>query len=336
MEVLDRVAVLGVARHGGFINPEMSPPATPLANCAVSVLPDDFTGHPRYSEQLSFLPDVNGLVFLDASCPVVQYHGGAVCSPTAFEHDETSFAASLGWLFFSLRPNPGVDGFADGYPCSGLDLLSVRTLEELGGGANGNDCWGWVSCRPSASLCCLVAADAVHRGRHGCGESHLVDVFPRHAPAWRDVKVHNNHAFIVSEAANHGMQVVDLTQVLEVTEGPGAHARGELHRVWQRTQHRHQRGLVLRTRWEQNTAGGGLHAIDISTRAPSVGDQRRSLHPRRPGGACRRQTRTTQARKWRLLQRQRWGGHRGRDRQIGHGANPRSTTANRPTPTKGG
>ena len=39
---------------------------------------------------------------------------------------------------------PCVDGFAGDYPCDGLDLLSVRSLEELGGGANGNDCWGWV------------------------------------------------------------------------------------------------------------------------------------------------------------------------------------------------
>ena len=39
---------------------------------------------------------------------------------------------------------PCVDGFAGEYPCENYDLLSVQTLEELGGGANGNDCWGWV------------------------------------------------------------------------------------------------------------------------------------------------------------------------------------------------
>ena len=30
--------------------------------------------------------------------------------------------------------------------------------------------------------------------------------------SWRDVKVFQNHAFIVSEAVNHGMQVFDLTR----------------------------------------------------------------------------------------------------------------------------
>ena len=61
-EVLDRVALLGVAPYGGFINPEMSA-TRDAAGKIVSVevsYPDDFTGQMlRYSEQFSFLPDVN-------------------------------------------------------------------------------------------------------------------------------------------------------------------------------------------------------------------------------------------------------------------------------------
>lgn len=37
---------------------------------------------------------------------------------------------------------------------------------------------------------------------------------------WRDVKVYNNHAFIVSEAAEHGMQVMDLMQLDDVLNPP--------------------------------------------------------------------------------------------------------------------
>ena len=61
-EVLDRVAVLGVAPYGGFINPEMSAIRNAEGNIeSVEVsYPDDFTGQMlRYSEQFSFLPDVN-------------------------------------------------------------------------------------------------------------------------------------------------------------------------------------------------------------------------------------------------------------------------------------
>ena len=30
---------------------------------------------------------------------------------------------------------------------------------------------------------------------------------------WRDIKVYKNHAYIVSEAAGHGIQVFDLTRL---------------------------------------------------------------------------------------------------------------------------
>ena len=37
---------------------------------------------------------------------------------------------------------------------------------------------------------------------------------------WRDVKVYNNYAFIVSEAGGHGMQVFDLTRLRDVANPP--------------------------------------------------------------------------------------------------------------------
>jgi choice-of-anchor B domain-containing protein len=38
--------------------------------------------------------------------------------------------------------------------------------------------------------------------------------------AWRDIKVYNDHAFVVSEAGGHGMQVFDLTQLRDVANPP--------------------------------------------------------------------------------------------------------------------
>ncbi len=38
--------------------------------------------------------------------------------------------------------------------------------------------------------------------------------------SWRDIKVYNNHAFIVSEAGGHGMQVFDLTRLRNVANPP--------------------------------------------------------------------------------------------------------------------
>ena len=37
---------------------------------------------------------------------------------------------------------------------------------------------------------------------------------------WRDIKVYNNYAFIVSEASGHGMQVFDLTKLRNVNNPP--------------------------------------------------------------------------------------------------------------------
>ena len=37
-----------------------------------------------------------------------------------------------------------LDGFAGEYACDGYDLYTHFPLSAVGGGDNGNDCWGWV------------------------------------------------------------------------------------------------------------------------------------------------------------------------------------------------
>ena len=115
----------------------------------------------------------------------------------------TLCATALCAFSVASAQTPCVDGMAGDYPCDGLDLLSVRTLEELGGGANGNDCWGWVDPNSqrefvlfgrSNGLSIVEVTDAVN------------PVFLAQVPTatvqslWRDVKVFDNHAFVVSEA----------------------------------------------------------------------------------------------------------------------------------------
>ena len=39
---------------------------------------------------------------------------------------------------------PCENGFAGEYACDGYDLLTYFPLSAVGGGDNGNDCWGWV------------------------------------------------------------------------------------------------------------------------------------------------------------------------------------------------
>ena len=119
---------------------------------------------------------------------------------------------------------PCVDGFANGYPCDGFDLMSEISIEELGGpGAEGNDSWGWTDPESGNeyALVCTTTGTA------------FVDVTDPSNPIllgrlatatvnsiWRDIKTYNNHAFIVSEAPGHGMQVFDLTRLRTVANPP--------------------------------------------------------------------------------------------------------------------
>ncbi len=124
-------------------------------------------------------------------------------------------------------PNPTSNlcenGIAAGiYPCSGFDLVSRISLSTMGGG-RGNDSWGWTDPNNGKEYA-LVGLD---------NGTAFIDISAPDTPVylgklptatvssqWRDIKVYQNHAFIVSEAVNHGMQVFDLTRLRNVTNPP--------------------------------------------------------------------------------------------------------------------
>lgn len=121
------------------------------------------------------------------------------------------------------------NGFADGFPCSGYNLMGRLTLSELDlsntspVNLSGNDSWGWTD--PKSNI--EYALVGLNTGLSVVNISEptnpfLVAFIPTETENsdWRDVKVYNNYAFIVSEAANHGMQIFDLTQVRNVTNPP--------------------------------------------------------------------------------------------------------------------
>ena len=178
------------------------------------------------------------------------------------------FLSAVVFTLQALAQTPCVDGFAGDYPCEGLELLSVSPLEELGGGANGNDCWGWVDPESdrefvlygrSNGLSIVEVTDPVN-------PAYLANVPTTTVPSlWRDVKVFDNHAFIVSEAPAHGVQVVDLTPVPLITDGPIELlpvalylGLGSAHNIVLNE----MSGFAYAV--GGNTAGGGLHAIDVN------------------------------------------------------------------------
>jgi choice-of-anchor B domain-containing protein len=115
-----------------------------------------------------------------------------------------------------------VDGYADGFPCWNTHLHSWIPLAVFGQGA-GNDIWGWTDAESGRE----VAIMGLRRG------VAFVDVTNPHQPvylgvlptatqpsAWNDVKIYRDHAFVVSEAPGHGMQILDLHELEDVIDPP--------------------------------------------------------------------------------------------------------------------
>lgn len=117
---------------------------------------------------------------------------------------------------------PCVGGMAGGFACDGIELVSQVDVASLGV-TWAADVWGWIDA-DSGRAFALLAGDLgtafVEVTHPYCPQ--VVGFLPSAAgpSGVRDVKVHADHAFVVAEAQNHGMQVFDLRQLLEVTEPP--------------------------------------------------------------------------------------------------------------------
>jgi len=117
---------------------------------------------------------------------------------------------------------PCVGGMAGNYPCGNVDLLARISRTTFNSNSN-NDIWGWTHA-PSGREFALVGLN------NGTAFVEVTDpvnpVYLGKLPTatsnstWRDIKTYADHAFIVSEASSHGLQVFDLTRLLDVTSPP--------------------------------------------------------------------------------------------------------------------
>ncbi len=170
------------------------------------------------------------------------------------------------FIAYSLEQSTACEGgFADIFPCSNVDLLAHLPLDEIGGG-NGNDIWGW---RDGTNEYALIGRT------NGTAFVDMTDpenpVYLGNLPtvvrssSWRDIKVYQNHAFVVSDSAGlHGMQVFDLTRLRNISSPPlefGADALysefGSAHNIVinEETGYAYVVGA--------DVCEGGLHIVDI-------------------------------------------------------------------------
>ncbi len=112
------------------------------------------------------------------------------------------------------------------YPCSNIDLMSFIPLASMKipgvttSTPNGNNIWGWTNqdgrefalMGLSTGVAFVEITDPVN--------PVYIGILPANNLVysdWRDVRTYKNHAFVVSDfAGSHGMQVFDLTLLLNV------------------------------------------------------------------------------------------------------------------------
>jgi choice-of-anchor B domain-containing protein len=173
-----------------------------------------------------------------------------------------------------LAATPCVDGFAGPYPCNNVDLLSHLTLQTMQCGS-GNSLYGWtdpLDGKEYALMGCdngiafVDISDPVDPVFLGKLPGHDPGASPDHGgeSLWRDVRVYSNHAYVGSEAAGHGLQVFDLTQLRSVSSPPvtfseTAHYGGYGHS--HTTAVNTDTGYVYAV--GSNTCNGGIHMVDV-------------------------------------------------------------------------
>ena len=166
---------------------------------------------------------------------------------------------------------PCVGGMASTFPCRNIDLASFLPLSEIGGGT-ANDVWGWTDSLTGKEYALLGRSTGTSFVDISDPEHpvYLGNLPPHSANStWRGIKAYANHAFIISEAEGHGMQVFDLRQLrgrgsppvtfTETTHYSGF-GRGHTIAVNENT------GFVY-IAGSRDTCAGGLHMVNVQNPA---------------------------------------------------------------------
>lgn len=186
----------------------------------VSVLTDapDLGGLRRTLPQMRTLR----LLLPAAAAVLAMASSAAAHPPTQHESQRLDAASAFGTVSIAQPLARTVsrkceNGTAGPFPCRDIDLAGFVALPMLGG-ATGNDIWGWTD--PETEHEYAIVGTSTGTGFVDVTKPDdpvLVGVLPtRGTPdfvLWRDVKVHDDHAFIVSEISRHGLQVLDLTKL---------------------------------------------------------------------------------------------------------------------------
>jgi choice-of-anchor B domain-containing protein len=166
-------------------------------------------------------------------------------------------------------------GVAAGFPCSNVDLMARLPIATFGPGAvRASEIWGWTDPQTGREYAIMGLIDA----------AVFVDVTDPAAPVyvgrlpstvpdpvygrWRVLRVYQDHVFVGSEIAGHGVQVFDLTRLRSVASPPQtftADARYAGNSSAHTLVIDEATGYLYIAGGTSPACGGGLHIVDVRT-----------------------------------------------------------------------
>jgi len=168
------------------------------------------------------------------------------------------------------------DGKADRFGCSNVDLISFMPVGSISSdrGVRLNDLWGWtdpVTGKEYALVGRNEGTSFVDLSDPGnpIYVANLPKTEGSRANVWRDIKVYKNHAYIVADGAGeHGMQVLDLTQLRKFDGDP---MELEATAMYENIHSAHNVvineesgfAFIVGSSGGGQTCGGGLHMVNI-------------------------------------------------------------------------
>ena len=172
---------------------------------------------------------------------------------------------------------PCTEGVSAGFECDNVDVIAFLPIKELAGGRGAmiNDIWGWTDPETGHEIAIVGRSDG----------TSFVDVTDAHNPvmlgnlpktpgsrsaAWRDMKVHADHVYIVADGAEqHGVQVFDLARLRDES---GESVTFEPDFLYDGIASAHNIVInedegfayVVGASGGGETCGGGLHMLDLA------------------------------------------------------------------------
>lgn len=212
------------------------------------------------------------LSFTGMWCSLAWSHGAMY--KDNYEYDNTNEGLTAKQIVAlsgqAIAVNQCVGGTANGYPCDKVDLQAFLAKADMGGGSqNLNDIWGWTDpvngneiaivgrTNGTAFVNISDPENPVHIGflaSHNGGTS-----------SWRDMKVYNDHAFIVADSqSTHGLQIYDLRQLRTTTPGSTLTETGHFNGFGSAHNIAINEDSGFAYIVGSNQCSGGLYMVDVS------------------------------------------------------------------------